>query len=486
MKAIESILFVQLALLGIICFQFAQYFPIWFSIIILVGVTLYLRRLYVKKRVGVLVLLIWLVYSLPYIHVPPYLFYNFNSQPLILWGLAVRDYMLDEQIIKLMAMIGAVGALGIAFGASLSHPLVQKDTGVLVGGEKKVFSTLSVPIWLMWVIIGLGLTALSSPEDTVFTSAYTQGKSVLDGANFSSAWMVSYVILSYAFCDSLLEIKRRNKQLKIKLIAVTVLIVLLYFQLMRGDRAAVPWVFGLALVYYYWTAGITQKAEFNIPWSKIALVAFLLLAVSQIVGVMRSGLVGATLADVINLLGELYDSDSIGLANALHGTWSAVLLTPLSVAGDYVHEIMEFKWGLDYLNLILSIIPGFIADAIGYIRPIDAYHGPAWEMTYGIGGTHAVVLPFRNFGMVGVFLIPATWMYLVVRLEKYVLRNISVPKLALLTTIAASSAHWLWYGEKYGMNAIIIWGIFLFFYRVSLSRQSIVMNLNSSLVRNGS
>ncbi len=126
-----------------------------------------------------------------------------------------------------------------------------------------------------------------------------------------------------------------------------------------------------------------------------------------------------------------------------------------------------------------------MAEALDYERPLSATAGPAWEMRYGKGGTHASVLPFMNFRMVGVFLIPALWSYIFLRYERSALRHISVINLGLLTTITMSSAHFLWYGEKYGINALILWGVFAFFYRVSLSlsrRHSIV---NNSTVKKG-
>jgi hypothetical protein len=249
-----------------------------------------------------------------------------------------------------------------------------------------------------------------------------------------------------------------------------------YFQLLRGDRESVPWVFGLALGYYYWAAGITQRRGFTMPWLKISGVAFGLFVISMVLGPIRSGLTGASLADVGALIGDLYESESIGLANALHGTWSAVLLTPLSVAGDHIYGLLAVKWGQDYLNLFLSIIPGFLADAIGYIRPIDRSQGPAWEMRYGHGGTHATVVPFMNFRMLGVFLGPAIWTFIMSNYEKKALRQVSVIRLSFLVTIAMASPHWLWYGEKNGFNALVLWLILAFFYRVSLglSRSAVV------------
>lgn len=468
MRCVYSILF---ALFGVVVAGFFHadiYFPIWLSAAILVFVTLYLLQQYRQQRLGILMVLIWLVYALPFIHIPPYIWFDFSQDPLLLWGLVVNPYMVDEHAIKLTAMIGAVGGMGIAFGASLNNRRIQQDLGINPDVSKRLFRTMAMPIWLVWVVIGVALTALSAPQETIFTAAYTQSNSALDGANFSSAWMMSYVILSFAFCDALLERQPGIKFLKMRVILSAVILVVVFFQLLRGDRESVPWVFGLALAYYYWAAGITQRRGFTIPWLKIAGVAVVLVAVSMILGAIRHGLTGASISEAAALFGELYESDQIGVANTLHGTWSAVLLTPLSVAGDHIYGLLAVKWGQDYLNLFLSIIPGFLADAIGYVRPIDSGQGPAWEMRYGLGGTHATVVPFINFRMLGVFLVPAIWTFIMVNYEKMALRRVSVIKLSLLVTIALASPHWLWYGEKNGFNALVLWVALAFFYRVSL------------------
>jgi hypothetical protein len=173
-------------------------------------------------------------------------------------------------------------------------------------------------------------------------------------------------------------------------------------------------------------------------------------------------------ADAIMLVSELFQSGQIGLDNALHGTWSAVLLTPLSVAGDHIYGTLPVKSGQTYIDLFLSIVPGFLADAIGFIRPIDSLQGPAWEMRYGIGGVHAVVVPFMNFRMLGVFFVPTFWTFLMVKLERLAMSKTGVVNVSLLAVLVMAVPHWLWYGEKNAINAIIIWLIFRFFYRVSI------------------
>lgn len=466
-SSIFSLLFVLFGVVAVGMFHADLYFPIWLSVAVMIFVQLYFLQRYRQKRLGILLLLIWLVYALPFIHIPEYIWFDFNRDSPVFWILAVNPYMVDQRVIELTAMIGAVGSMGMALGAALNTRPIQQDYGLNHDGSKRVFRTMSMPIWLVWVAVGVALSALNAPQETIFSAAYTESKSTLDGANFSSAWMVSYIILTFVFCDALLERKSTIKFVKMVIILAAVVLVVVFFQLLRGDRESVPWVFSLALVYFYWAASITQRRGFKVPWLKLGGVVFGLAVTSMFVGVIRSGLVDASLSDAFALIGELDDSQANRLALAMHGTWSATLLTPLSVAGDHIYGLLAVKWGEDYLNLFLSIIPGFLADAIGYIRPIDGNHGPAWEMSYGIGGTHATVVPFMNFRMLGVFLVPAIWTFIMANFEKLAMRHISVIKLSLLVTIAMASPHWFWYGEKNGLNAIILWFLFSFFYLVS-------------------
>jgi hypothetical protein len=149
-----------------------------------------------------------------------------------------------------------------------------------------------------------------------------------------------------------------------------------------------------------------------------------------------------------------------------------VLLTPLSIAGDYINGSLPLKYGQTYLDLLSSIIPGFLADWIGYTRPIDSFRGPAWEMTYGGGGIHAVVVPFTDFRMAGVLVIVALWSFAFAGMERYLIRHLNVSRLALLGIIGMAIPHWLWYGEKNIINAFFIWLVISLLYRLRLTSRA--------------
>ncbi|MBF0434243.1 MAG: hypothetical protein HQL77_02590 [Magnetococcales bacterium] len=482
MTALSFILFAMIGVISVVLFFNGIYYPIWLSSLILFIETSLLVWQYRQNRLGVLMLLMWLVYALPFIHIPPYILFDFNSDPVLLWGLTVNPYMVDERVIQLTGMIGAVGGIGFVLGVTFRSRKVHRDLGQNPDGSRRVFRTMAMQLWLVWVVIGVILSALSAPQETILTTSYTGSKPVLE--NFGSAWMISYIILSFAYSDALLENNLSVKNKKKYIIFIAIIITIIFFNLMRGKRDSVPWVFGLALINYYWAAGITQRRDFTLPWMKLSIVAFLLVCLSLILGILRTELAGVSLSDAATLIESLYESERIGLADLLHGTWSAVLLTPLSVSGDHIYDLLKLGLGQDYLDLLLSTIPGFVADAIGYIRPIDGAHGPSWEMRYGLGGTHATVVPFMNFRMIGVLLIPAIWSFYLCNFEKSVLTKIDVIRLSFLVSLALAAPQWLWYGEKSGLNAVVIWIILSFFYRVSLGlTRSSRMNFNMMTTR---
>ncbi len=480
-NAYYPVLFLGFGCASIILFHSDIYIPIYMSIVIFVSVSLYLLSQYRCKRLGVLMLLLWLVYVLPFIHVVPYLWFDFDSEvPLILWGLAVNPYMLDEKIIMLTAMIGATGGLGFALGVSLNNKKIDRGSNANLVGGVRSSRMLSIPVWIVWVISGVALSWLAAPQETLFTAAYATSVSILENSNFGSSWMISYVLLIFAFCDSILDQNPVRKALKRQVIFWALIFVVVYLQLLRGDRESLPFVFGVLLVYFYWAAPITQKRQLALPWVKIVIGGFVLAVLAMVLGKARHLLTGIEdFSSVITLLGVLVESEQIGVSNLLHGTWSAVLLTPLSVAGDQVNGLLPIKLGQTYLDLLLSIPPGFVADAVGYTRPINAFSGPAWDMRYGLGGTHASVVPFMNFRMLGVFIVPAIWAYIFSRYEKHALQKLSVINLSLLCTIVMASPHWLWYGEKNGFNALVIWFLLASAYRVSVL---LLQNSNRPLI----
>ena len=474
-----SLFFWAFGVIGILLFHEGIYLPIVVSATLIGLAAGHLIRLYQKSRVGPLTMLLFLVYALPFIHVFPYIWFDFGTEsPLLLWGFPVNPYMTDKSIIELMSMIGAVGAAGFVAGTSLlQRKLPKAPSSEVLGRYRAPGKTVSIHVFLPLIAIAIALSWISAPAETLFTAAYAQSQSLHSNWNFSTAWMFSYALLVYALADSMFEPSARIGKLKRKLVLYSILLIVIWFQLLRGDRESLPLVLAALLMYFVWGNRLfgSAKNRVKLKWPMMILLVFVVFVASYFVMTMRFWLAGVgSISDLLTIISELGRAGAIGFDNLLSGTWSGVLLTPLSVAGDYINGSLPLKYGQTYLDLFASLPPGFFADWIGYTRPIDTLRGPAWEMIYGGGGIHAVVVPFIDFRMAGVFIIVALWSFAFVKIEHYSLKGQSVSKLALLGIIATAIPHWLWYGEKNIMNALIIWLVLSVLYRLRLSATRVI------------
>jgi hypothetical protein len=127
---------------------------------------------------------------------------------------------------------------------------------------------------------------------------------------------------------------------------------------------------------------------------------------------------------------------------------------------------MEYKLGQSYLDLFLSVPPGFIFEIFNIERPLSDTEGPSFEMRFGQGGTHVSVVPFINFGLLGVFIILAFFGWLISNIEKKTLQKRSFSRIFLLISLISISPHWFWYGDKIALNCLIFTGILVVTRRV--------------------
>lgn len=468
-----SKLFLLIGLIGICLFHLGVSVPIGVSAATLIFVTIHIIRLYKQSRIGPLTVLLFAVYAMPFIHVFPYLWFDFGGDsPLFMWGLLANPYMTNKPIIELMSLIGAVGAVGFAAGASVS-----RGTLPVAAEEMRPFTgkTFPLPMFFVWVGMAIVLTWISAPAETVFTVVYTESASPARNWNFASSWLFSYAFVAFVLADAIFEPSPGLARIKRWTVLLAMLVIVVWFQFLRGDRESLPLVPAALLMYYAWGKGARRRSRSaaRVSWPVIGLLLALVFVANIVVGTLRSYLTAVrSLSDLQSIVSDLWAGGAFRVDNMLGGTWSAVLLTPLSIAGDYIHGTLSLHYGQTYVDLVGSIIPGFVADWIGYARPIDAFNGPTTEMIYGLGGTHATVVPFLNFRMAGVFIILSAISFLVARVERLSVTRLTPSRLALLGILATAIPHWLWYGDKNIVNALIMWGMLTVLYRLRLSTRS--------------
>lgn len=382
-----------------------------------------------------------IIYAIPFVHCVEYVFSDistFAGREWI-WGLKANEYERDLRIIERMAHAGAIGALALIAGMSAAGALGRRTSRIHESGKRlRWFSFAFV------ALVAVALSWASAPTETIFHTSYTKSSNPLSGTNVNAAYLLSYVFASMLAVDTMLEVRRSVRRRKVIVTALVAVIIVVWFQFMRGDRESMGLVAALAALSLLAVPGLSTRIFGSKRLLAAGIVVLCLIVVAQKVGTMRGSAFGK----------EFVEAIKVGDFSLLHGTWSAVALTPLSVVGDFERDRMSRRWGSTYIDYLLSLPPSFVAAAIGYQRPLESTRGPAWEMRYGIGGTHLMVVPYMNFGAIGIVVILGIWGLLIGRVEAFSARR-SARGLLLYATFFVVGPLWIWYGDMLLVRALM-------------------------------
>jgi hypothetical protein len=155
------------------------------------------------------------------------------------------------------------------------------------------------------------------------------------------------------------------------------------------------------------------------------------------------------------------------LEGASHGAWDSVLLTDLSLANRFRQGKVDLANGATYLDYARSLPPGFVADALGWERPLERTRSPAWLFSdVSSGGCHVAIVPFLNFGWWGVFFVLGLYGWMLGRIDRWA----DVPDRQHRFTYAATFTFlplWFWYGEMAAVHGAIIMALSWWAYRLA-------------------
>lgn len=389
-------------------------------------------------------------YALPFIYCFTYLWDESIFYSDIVWGLVSNPYQKNLEIIERMTMVGCIGAFGLVAGYLLAKKTKYQRVNNAVVDDK----SLDLSAFLLIAVITLFLSWLYAPKETILTTGYTLSKNRLYGINFNGAYMLSYIFALLLLIDAFNEKLIHIRGLKLKIIFLIVLIIILWFQFMRGDRECIGMIIALTVIYF-----LNNSSKFNSNKKKFVIVS----------GVLVIAFFAAQLVGSIRHVWYFMQNGTTTPVQEMQissGTWSAVLLTPLSVVGDFYYGQMETCWGRTYWDYILSLPPGILTQLLGIERPVESYHAPAWDMHYGLGGTHAMVVPFMNFKSFGVFFVLLLYGFFLGKMEAKIQFPCSVKMKLFYSSLFVIAPFWFWYGEMNFIRGIMAFYIVWFFHRL--------------------
>lgn len=418
--------------------------PLNLLIVALVLLTVLVLASVRTSRLSILPRFAVVLYSLPFMAMLGYLVnrdHHWWPTPLAI------QYSSDPSVINHVAIVGLVGLVGLSLGMAY-RPRLQRirERIPLVGGP-----VLRPAAFTLLLILSLGSSWLSAPKSDIRHTAYAAPgtQSIASAFNLNSAYLISYVLLLVLYLDAQRERSSPRRHAKLAGIIFALVVIVLYFQLLRGDRESFGLLvaFGVLLLLRPRATPCGERTgRRDRRWA-------LLLAAPSIVVILSFAIVGAIRTDPA---AGTRTPMSRALSKQLRtppGT--SILLTNLAISAQHRYDRPGYLLGATYLDYALSIPPGVLTRALGVERRLESDRGPAW-WTSGVsaGGSHLVNVPFRNFGLIGVFLVMAGIGRLLAVIDA---RNAASfwNRLLFGTTLTVLPL-WFWYGDMLIVRALIM------------------------------
>jgi hypothetical protein len=390
------------------------------------------------------------LYVLPFVVTLRYLFEDHVHW----WPLPLaEDFQDAPRTVEIMLAFGLMGLLGLV-------------TGLLLAGQggPPVATQRSLPVlgtgrYLVGLGLAFGLSWLSTPSETILVARYSLDQSVTASSalHFDAAYLMAYILLCVLLVDADFDRDQpRRRSTKLLCLFAVSGYIIVFHQLLRGDRECAGLVAAM-LAHALTSVHATGSARRRVLRQRLVAVAMAsVLIVTVFVGLTVTRM---TLGDRALL------SPRTLLEGATNSTWTAVLLSDLSLADRFRRGEMKVEGGRTYRDYLLSLPPGFLADAFGWRRPLEASRGPFtlfMDLASG-GGCHLPLVPFLNFRWVGVFLVLTLDGWMLGRIERWADHPGRAQRFAYISCFTFLP-FWFWYGDMYAirgaMGMALCWGAY--------------------------
>lgn len=362
----------------------------------------------------------------------------------------------DDLLIRQMLTVGLVGLIGLVAGIILAELAGSRrsssDNRTALAVQPRTSGILPFVAMLGASVF---LVRMNTRSETIFQALYSSGqsKSLAENINFPAASLLGYAMMTVLLIDVQRERSARLSLIKGLAWLAGLAIVVVVFQIMRGSRDSATLVATAAFLHAtapVWRESFDRQVKLSrMRIKRLATPLVLIVLVFITLGAARY-----MFADTPELQVSPVELVRLGFNQS---TWTAVLWTNLSMAYMYRRGDRPFKYGLTYLDYACSLVPGFVAKALGVVRPLEMWQGPAWEFGKSIptsGGIHVVVVPFMNFGVLGALFIMMLYGYFIGRAEFLG----QIPRLwprLIWVGIMLSSFKWFWYGDMIFVRALM-------------------------------
>jgi hypothetical protein len=440
-----------LAITFIIIYAFDIVVPISFPLITLfvfVSLCLFSSRFAVYNF---LVKIMVLFYFFPIV---PLYGYLISSDYEWTWLPHQRIALTDDINLKI-ALVGVIGILGIFGGMCISRNKVYSSQ-TFVYPKLRI---LTKSKFIVWSGLCVFLSYLSAPANTIFEGAYYgEGfTKVFAIPNFNAGYLVSYIIACFLYLDYERD-TGQNRRLKKNVWYLSFLIIVIYYQALRGDREFIGLLLGFALIKIYepFRKNISFGEALNRIRTKVR--KYSLISISLVLLLLYIGIVRFSAVEGSLLITGLF----------MHAPWTMATLSFLAFFST--EQLTPLSWGLTYLDYILSIVPTFVYSLFGLDSPSWSNNLAAKLVDTNLtsGGVHVSLVSLSNFGIFGVYLVMCIYGSFASMIERIAIQRGSI-FILLWIGLVVSVPFWFWYGEMAAIRGVMAASILFFLLKIRIS-----------------
>lgn len=370
------------------------------------------------------------------------------------WVPHQRIALTDDINLKI-ALVGVIGVLGIFGGMCMSRSKVH-STQAFVYPKLRILSKFK---FIVWSALCVFFSYLSAPANTIFEGAYYgEGFSKIFAIpNFNAGYLVSYIIACFLYLDYERD-TGQNRSTKKNVWYLSFLIIVIYYQALRGDREFVGLLLGFALIKIYepFRKNISYSEALNRIRAKVrkySVVSLILVLLLLYIGIVRFSAAEGSL-----LITGLF----------MHAPWTMTTLSFLAFFST--EQLTPLSWGMTYLDYLLSIVPTFIYSLVGIESPSWSNNLAAKLVDTNLtsGGVHVSLVSLSNFGILGVYLVMCVYGIFANIIERLAIQKGSI-FILLWIGLVVSVPFWFWYGEMAAIRGVMAASILFYLLKIRIS-----------------
>jgi len=385
--------------------------------------------------------------------------YLFSGYSDFAQGMPMVDMLAHEgDIVAFVVTCGTLGLAGLIIGFQLTRVLLRPALSGGAAGAKPIGIGGAVLFCVLMPAVGSAALYLSQSRDTILTMSYSEisgglSRPFVGGLAFDGMAYVVYVWLAAAWVAT--EQRGMSPELSSKIRRGVVLLVVLVTvtNLLRGGRSIAGLIAAMVVLYLTESSAsespmaerstaVWRRMRRVLPWAVTAFLVFM------VWGEVRAGFVegGIDWEAASRRLSRFYKS----------GEWVAGIFACFGLAEEFFSGSLQYLHGQTYLDYLLSLPPSVVGRFFEYERPLEAFQGPShWYIGYTVGGMNWVIVPFKNFGPIGIVVHTALCGFLIGIVENFSARREAIGRL-MMAGVMVGGFHWFWYGDMYFVRVVMI------------------------------